>query len=140
VSVSHSTTPESNVASGISTDASAFFARPFVWGLYLVLLIGIGIVRIVSAYHVFNHMIDEPSHLACSSNGGKRVSIESKPSTLHWREFRLPSFLISLESAWSVIERIGRKRIPFFQPMGITGAISRLPGLIYYPTSSLPRW
>lgn len=31
----------------------------------MTLLLSVGIVRIVSTYHVFNHTIDEPSHLAC---------------------------------------------------------------------------
>ena len=33
--------------------------------LVLALLIGIGLLRIVSTYHVFNHTIDEGAHLAC---------------------------------------------------------------------------
>ena len=33
--------------------------------LGVTLLIGIGILRIVSTYHVFNHTIDEGAHLAC---------------------------------------------------------------------------
>jgi hypothetical protein len=33
--------------------------------LGVALLIGIGILRIVSTYHVFNHTIDEGAHLAC---------------------------------------------------------------------------
>ena len=33
--------------------------------LGLALLIGIGVLRIVSTYHVFNHTIDEGAHLAC---------------------------------------------------------------------------
>jgi len=31
----------------------------------LALLIGLGLVRILSTYHVFNHTIDEGAHLAC---------------------------------------------------------------------------
>jgi hypothetical protein len=56
-------------ASVVQTDGkvalSEFFVRPAVWGPCLTLLIGIGIVRIGSTYHVFNHTIDESSHLAC---------------------------------------------------------------------------
>jgi Dolichyl-phosphate-mannose-protein mannosyltransferase len=33
--------------------------------LVVALLIGIGLLRIVSTYHVFNHTIDEGAHLAC---------------------------------------------------------------------------
>ncbi|HYV76300.1 MAG TPA: glycosyltransferase family 39 protein [Candidatus Binatia bacterium] len=44
---------------------AGFLARSAVAALCLTLLIGIGIVRIVSTYRVFNHTIDEPSHLAC---------------------------------------------------------------------------
>src|SRR5271166_2478394 len=43
----------------------AFLQRPVVCTLVVALLIGIGIVRIVSTYHVFNHTIDEDAHLAC---------------------------------------------------------------------------
>src|SRR5271165_2346266 len=42
-----------------------FSSRPAAWALCLTLFLGVGIVRIVSTYHVFNHTIDEPSHLAC---------------------------------------------------------------------------
>jgi hypothetical protein len=38
--------------------------RPWVV-LGVALLIAVGIVRIVSTYHVFNHTIDEGAHLAC---------------------------------------------------------------------------
>jgi Dolichyl-phosphate-mannose-protein mannosyltransferase len=39
--------------------------RPGVSWLIVGLLIGVGLVRIVSTYHVFNHTIDEGAHLAC---------------------------------------------------------------------------
>src|SRR5713101_15497 len=42
-----------------------FLRRPGVCVLGVALLIVIGIVRIVSTYHVFNHTIDEGAHLAC---------------------------------------------------------------------------
>ena len=48
-----------------SSRASGFFNRPIAWALCLMLLIGIGIVRIVATYHVFNHTIDEGAHVAC---------------------------------------------------------------------------
>src|SRR5215472_1206690 len=38
---------------------------PTMWGICLTLLIGVGILRIVSTYHVFNHTIDEGAHVAC---------------------------------------------------------------------------
>src|SRR5216683_3632378 len=42
-----------------------FLQRPGVCMLGVALLIGIGITRIISTYHVFNHTIDEGAHLAC---------------------------------------------------------------------------
>jgi len=39
--------------------------RPAVCVLVVALLIGVGLLRIVSTYHVFNHTIDEGAHLAC---------------------------------------------------------------------------
>ena len=42
-----------------------FLDRPFACVTIVGLLIGIGILRIVSTYHVFNHTIDEGAHLAC---------------------------------------------------------------------------
>jgi Dolichyl-phosphate-mannose-protein mannosyltransferase len=64
------TTKSAIAYEGFSPDATpaasgGFLARPVGWALCLTLLIGIGVVRIVSTYHVFNHTIDEPSHLAC---------------------------------------------------------------------------
>lgn len=55
-----------------------------VWGLCLALLIGIGVVRIVSTYHVFNHTIDEPSHLACGIEWWEKgtYTIEAKHTPL----------------------------------------------------------
>lgn len=43
----------------------SFLQRPAVGVLVVALLIGIGLVRIVSTYHVFNATIDEGAHLAC---------------------------------------------------------------------------
>ena len=42
-----------------------FLQRPGVCALILALLVGIGLLRIISTYHVFNHTIDEGAHLAC---------------------------------------------------------------------------
>jgi hypothetical protein len=43
---------------------SGFLARPVGSTLSLGVLLAIAILRIVSTYHVFNHTIDEPSHIA----------------------------------------------------------------------------
>ena len=55
-----------------------------MWALCLTLLIGIGIARIVSTYHVFNHTIDEPSHLACGIEWWEKgtYTIETKHTPL----------------------------------------------------------
>ncbi len=52
--------------------------------LCLTLLIGIGVVRIVTTYHVFNHTIDEPSHLACGIEWWEKgtYTIEAKHTPL----------------------------------------------------------
>jgi hypothetical protein len=43
---------------------SGLLSRPAGWALCLSFLLSIAIVRIVSTYDVFNHTIDEPSHIA----------------------------------------------------------------------------
>jgi hypothetical protein len=65
-------------------NSSGLFYRPAVWMLCLTLLIGIGIARIVSTYHVFNHTIDEPSHLACGIEWWEKgtYTIETKHTPL----------------------------------------------------------
>ncbi len=62
----------------------SFFARPVAWALCLTLLIGVGLVRIVATYHVFNHTIDEPSHLACGIEWWEKgtYTIEAKHTPL----------------------------------------------------------
>jgi hypothetical protein len=62
----------------------SFFSRPLGWALCLTLLLGIGILRIVSTYHVFNHTIDEPSHLACGIEWWEKgvYTIETKHTPL----------------------------------------------------------
>src|ERR1039458_9863327 len=45
--------------------AVSFLQKPAVCALIVALFIGIGVGRIVSTYHVFNHTIDEGAHLAC---------------------------------------------------------------------------
>jgi hypothetical protein len=42
----------------------AFFSRPLGQWLSVGVLIAVAILRIVTTYHVFNHTIDEPSHIA----------------------------------------------------------------------------
>ena len=65
-------------------NASGVFSRPAVWATCLSLLIGLGIVRIVSTYQVFNHTIDEPSHLACGIEWWEKgtYTIETKHTPL----------------------------------------------------------
>ena len=41
-----------------------FFSRPLGQWLSVSVLLAIAILRIVATYHVFNHTIDEPSHIA----------------------------------------------------------------------------
>jgi hypothetical protein len=50
----------------------------------LIALIGLGVLRIVSTYHVFNHTIDEPSHLACGLEWWEKgtYTIETKHTPL----------------------------------------------------------
>jgi len=43
----------------------AFIKKPWAAILIVALLMGIGLLRIISTYHVFNHTIDEGAHLAC---------------------------------------------------------------------------
>ncbi len=66
------------------TGAAGFFSRPLGWALCLTLLLGIGILRIVSTYHVFNHTIDEGSHLACGIQWWEKgvYTIETKHAPL----------------------------------------------------------
>jgi hypothetical protein len=45
--------------------APRILSRPAGWALCLTLLLAVAVLRIVSTYHVFNHTIDEPSHIAC---------------------------------------------------------------------------
>src|SRR5215475_9445659 len=53
---------ERSYASG--SPGMAFFSRPQGQWLSVGLLIAVAILRIVATYHVFNHTIDEPSHIA----------------------------------------------------------------------------
>lgn len=68
----------------LARNATGIFSRPAVWTTCLILLIGIGIGRIVSTYHVFNHTIDEPSHLACGIEWWEKgtYTIEAKHTPL----------------------------------------------------------
>jgi len=72
---------EPGIAAG---SASGFFSRPSAWALCLTLLLAVGILRIVATYHVFNHTIDEPSHLACGIEWWEKgvYTIETKHTPL----------------------------------------------------------
>jgi hypothetical protein len=60
-----STITSTNPEPGIThVQPAPLLRRPGIL-LGVALLIGIGILRIVSTYHVFNHTIDEGAHLAC---------------------------------------------------------------------------
>ncbi len=63
---------------------AGLFSRRRVWAVCLVFLIAIGIARIVSTYHVFNHTIDEPSHLAAGIEWWEKgtYTIETKHTPL----------------------------------------------------------
>jgi hypothetical protein len=54
--------PEKSVIAEARTKPR-FLTRPAGWACCLTVLLAIGIVRIVATYHVFNHTIDEPSHI-----------------------------------------------------------------------------
>src|ERR1700692_1739717 len=71
----------------------------------LLIVIGIGLFRIVSTYHVFNHTIDEGAHLACGIQWFQgsytydrkhtplaRISISLLPYLSGVRGFGNPSF------------------------------------------------
>ncbi|HEX7895889.1 MAG TPA: glycosyltransferase family 39 protein, partial [Terriglobales bacterium] len=57
--------PPATASAKASSAEARFFDRPRTWALCLTVLLLVGILRIVSTYHVFNHTIDEPSHIAC---------------------------------------------------------------------------
>ena len=57
--------PPATASAKASSAETRFFDRPRTWALCLTVLLLVGILRIVSTYHVFNHTIDEPSHIAC---------------------------------------------------------------------------
>src|SRR5215469_11530665 len=73
------------VEAGTAAQAtSGFFYRPAGWALCLTLLLAIGILRIVSTYHVFNATLDESSHLACGIEWWEKgvYTIETKHTPL----------------------------------------------------------
>ena len=73
------------VEAGTAAQAtSGFFYRPAGWGLCLTLLLAVGILRIVSTYHVFNATLDESSHLACGIEWWEKgvYTIETKHTPL----------------------------------------------------------
>lgn len=51
-------------AGAAAYSASGFLERRAGWTLVLTALLVIAVLRIVATYHVFNHTIDEPSHIA----------------------------------------------------------------------------
>jgi 4-amino-4-deoxy-L-arabinose transferase-like glycosyltransferase len=64
------TNPRDSAETASATDsapetANARSRRLIPWMLGLMLLLGIALLRITSIYHVFNHTIDEGSHVAC---------------------------------------------------------------------------
>lgn len=63
---------------------SGFFSRRSGWALCLGVLLALGIGRIVSTYRVFNHTIDEPSHIACGIEWWEKgtYTIETKHAPL----------------------------------------------------------
>jgi Dolichyl-phosphate-mannose-protein mannosyltransferase len=62
-----------------SANATGFFSHPGAWAACLALLLAVGIGRIVSTYHVFNHTIDEPSHLACGIEWWEKSTYTIEP-------------------------------------------------------------
>jgi Dolichyl-phosphate-mannose-protein mannosyltransferase len=62
-----STTQPSAVAPRTYPSAApgmAFFSRPLGQWMCVGVLIAVALLRIIATYHVFNHTIDEPSHIA----------------------------------------------------------------------------
>jgi len=68
----------------VEEPARRLFSGPQGWALCLTLLLATGIGRIVSTYHVFNHTIDEPSHIACGIEWWEKgtYTIEAKHTPL----------------------------------------------------------
>src|SRR6266496_1231067 len=83
VTTAHSTAPKESVDSQRRL-TSDILARPAGWTLCLTLLLAIAVWRIVSTYHVFNHTIDEPSHIACGIEWWEKgvYQIETKHAPL----------------------------------------------------------
>ena len=83
--ISDKTDPKLEVKPDVGAGGAAgFFSRPAGWMLCLTLFLALGILRIVSTYHVFNHTIDEPSHLACGIEWWEKgvYTIETKHTPL----------------------------------------------------------
>ena len=53
-----------NSPAGEAKSRSGLLRRPAGWALCIAAFLSIGILRIVTTYRVFNHTIDEPSHIA----------------------------------------------------------------------------
>src|SRR5271166_3272007 len=86
--------------SAAAKGVSGFSSRPAAWALCLTLLLGVGILRIVSTYYVFNHTIDEPSHLACGMEWWEKgvYRIETKHPPLARISVALLPYLSGLRS------------------------------------------
>ncbi len=87
-------------SNGEGAAQGGFFARPVAWALCLTLLIGIGIIRITATYHVFNHTIDEPSHLACGMEWWEKgvYTIETKHAPLARISIAFLPYMVGLRS------------------------------------------
>lgn len=55
-------TPE--IGAAVREQKPSLLRRPAGWAVCLAAFLAIGVLRIVATYHVFNHTIDEPSHIA----------------------------------------------------------------------------
>src|SRR5262249_49893959 len=68
----------------VEEKSAELFSRFRVQAICLAFLLAVGIARIISTYHVFNHTIDEPSHIACGIEWWEKGSytIETKHTPL----------------------------------------------------------
>jgi hypothetical protein len=76
--------PHPEVAAIPAPRSYGISSRPAGWALCLTLLLGLGVLRIISTYRVFNHTIDEPSHIACGIEWWEKgtYTIETKHAPL----------------------------------------------------------
>src|SRR5664279_233441 len=83
----------------------SLLSSPAIYMLGVALLISIAILRIVSTYHVFNHTIDEPAHVACG---------------MQW----LQNHVYTYESLHPPIARVSVALLPYLAGLRGTGAPS----------------